>query len=103
MTSSCVYIPLTQLKYGHPYQITNLYERNGGVWLILKDHEDPREIRSLVFQSYHTYIKALWQLNRVWDREEATMIFKNYGYRSSDNGGAPVFTVSGSRLMAFIM
>ena len=102
MTSSCVYIPLTQLKYGHPYQITSLSERNGDIWLTLKDHEEPRKIRSLLLpRSYHEYFKALWQLNRVRDGE-ATMIIKNYGRRPND-GGVLVFSISGRRLTAFLM
>ena len=104
MSRAWIYIPLTQLKQRHPYQITNLSERNGDIWLMLKDHEEPREIRSLLMpRSYHDCFKALWQLNREWDGEEAQLIIKNYGQRPNDGGGVPVFTISGRRFTAFLV
>jgi len=101
MSRAWIYIQLTQLTERHPYEITDLSERNGDIWLTLKDHDEPREIRTLLLpRSYHDCFKALWQLNRAWDGEEAPLTIQNYGQRPS---GVHVFVISGSRFTAFLV
>ena len=79
MSRAWIYIPLTQLTERHPYEITDLSERNGDIWLTLKDLDEPREIRTLLLpRSYHDCFNALWQLNRAWDGEEAPLTIPNY-------------------------
>ena len=74
------------------------------IWLSLRVHGDPREVRTLLLpRCYHAYFKQLWQLNRVWDGEEATMKLKYYGWHPSNDGGTPVVRISGRRLIAFLM
>jgi len=107
MSGATVYIPLICLKMNHPYKITGFSERtdvNGKIMLSLKDHGDPREIKSLLtHRCFYPHFKQLWQLNNALDGEEATMKLKFYGCKPTDDGGTPIVRISGDRLIAFLM
>ena len=104
MSASWIYIPLILLKKKHPYQITGFSERYGRIMVTLKDHGDPREIKSLMaHRCFYPHFKQLWELNRAMDGEEATMKLKFYGCKPTDTGGTPIVRISGERLIAFLM
>ena len=48
MPASWIYIPLILLKEKHPYRIIGFSEPHGRIMLTLKDHGEPREIKTLL-------------------------------------------------------
>ena len=104
MSGAWIYVPIIFLKKNHPFTITGFSERDGHIMISLKDHGDPREIKSLLtHRCFYPHFKQLWQLNNALDGEEATMKLKFYGCKPTDDGGTPIVRISGDRLIAFLM
>jgi len=104
MSASWIYIPIIFLKKHHLYKITGFSERYGQIIVTLKDHGDPREIKSLLtHRCFYPHFKQLWELNKAMNGEEATMKLKFYGCKPTDDGGTIIVRISGERLTAFLM